>query len=313
VANILFPTLKGLTWDIKKIPEDATLIQTAANLGYETRVSLTPDPIWHFECKYAVLRQNVQGAVTDELKVLEGFFTARKGDFQSFLLNLSTLTQNTKDSSVTGQTLIPDSNGVAPFVLTPLGLTYTPPINNVYDVADTNVLETIFELAGVNGNPGTPPVLKMGSTTLIQTGPTTYSGTIPSSSPYQVTISNWISDLANVKANGVSLTLTSGSPASGQYAVASGVYTFNSAQAGQTLSIAYSRQGDYSIEGIGYNSGNYSYPGLVAVITTTITGTITADFSWYYRVRFEQNKQEFLLFSYMLWETQEVQMKGVRQ
>jgi hypothetical protein len=65
---------------------------------------------------------------------------------------------------------------------------------------------------------------------------------------------------------------------------------------------------DYTIQGPGYAESNLSYGGLVAVISKAITGPVTADIGWCYRVRFEQNKQEFNLFSYLLWNAQQMQM-----
>lgn len=69
----------------------------------------------------------------------------------------------------------------------------------------------------------------------------TFNGTVPSVGPYQVTVSGWLVDLNTVKVNGVLLqNTTSVSPGAGQYYVnTAGQYTFNVAQAGQTLSIVY--------------------------------------------------------------------------
>ena len=69
---------------------------------------------------------------------------------------------------------------------------------------------------------------------------------------------------------------------------------------------------DYTIQGPGYAESGITYPGLVAVITKAIIGPVTADIGWCYRVRFEQGKQEFTAFSYLLWEAQQVQMVEVR-
>ena len=66
---------------------------------------------------------------------------------------------------------------------------------------------------------------------------------------------------------------------------------------------------DYTIQ-LGAAAPGISYPGLVAVITKAIPAgaVITANFGWCYRVRFEQGRQDFKLFSHMLWETQQLQM-----
>lgn len=67
----------------------------------------------------------------------------------------------------------------------------------------------------------------------------TFTGTIPGS-PFQITRSDFVSDLNEVEANGVSLQPSAPSPGSGQYNVStSGVYTFNAAQSGQSVTIKY--------------------------------------------------------------------------
>lgn len=68
--------------------------------------------------------------------------------------------------------------------------------------------------------------------------------TIPApSGPYTITVTNHADFIADggvvVAATGTPLTLVSGSPSSGQYSVAAGVYTFNSAQASTPVLITY--------------------------------------------------------------------------
>jgi len=65
---------------------------------------------------------------------------------------------------------------------------------------------------------------------------------------------------------------------------------------------------DYTIQGPGYAAAGVAYPGLVAVISKAITGPITADIGWCYRVRFEQGRQDFKAFAFMLWNAQQIQM-----
>lgn len=63
-------------------------------------------------------------------------------------------------------------------------------------------------------------------------------------SPYQVTVTppssgTWASDLGVVDANGIPMTRVSSAPATGQYSVSAGVYTFASADTGKTVFISY--------------------------------------------------------------------------
>ncbi len=68
--------------------------------------------------------------------------------------------------------------------------------------------------------------------------------TVGASSPYTATVVNAASFDANLgvayASSGLQLTLVASAPAAGQYSVASGVYTFNSADAGKAVLITYS-------------------------------------------------------------------------
>ena len=69
------------------------------------------------------------------------------------------------------------------------------------------------------------------------------SGAIPGSSAYTVTVANsatWVLDLGVVyTATGLPLTRVASAPASGQYSVAAGVYTFAAADANLGVKISY--------------------------------------------------------------------------
>lgn len=217
----LFPQLKGLDWNVKMTPEFYGLEAKGVSPGQDTEVSFGPDPLYHFECTYTVLRET---GSFDERHILMNFFEYCRGKYNSFLVQLSQLTQRSADSIVVGQGITADSNGYAPIIV-------SRPYQN----------ENIYEVAGVNSNPGTPPVVKINGVTKV-------SGT------------------------------------------------------------------DYNI--LGPNVTNpttgVTYPGLVVHFLTSFAGTLTIDMTWYYRVRFEQNTQEFSVFSYLLWEAQSVKMIGTR-
>jgi hypothetical protein len=231
VSNLLFPKLPGLHWEPKISREFATLVQKAAAPGYETRVSLGPDPIRHFDLSYDWLRQpgsqaDTPGSPVEELEALAGFFDARQGSFDSFLLYAPDVTENNADGVIAAQVLTPDANNIAPLIVTRAGFN-----------------ENIYEAAGVNGNPlgvGAAPVIKKDGTPLVVTT-------------------------------------------------------------------------DYSFHGPGYAVGNTTYPGLaIAFVASTGGHVITADFTWFYRVRFEQDTQEFQKFLALLYEAQQMQLVVTR-
>jgi len=99
VSNAIFPTFRGLTWNVIKQPTFNTLIQTAAS-GREVRVTKRVNPIWEFEFTYSILDDTfTDGSGYSELRDLVGFFLQRQGAFDSFLYTDPT------DHSVTDQSL----------------------------------------------------------------------------------------------------------------------------------------------------------------------------------------------------------------
>lgn len=65
--------------------------------------------------------------------------------------------------------------------------------------------------------------------------------TVPTASPFTLaTMRSWAADLGVSYVGGGALTPTDGSPAQGQYAILSGVYTFNAADAGRAVALSYS-------------------------------------------------------------------------
>lgn len=224
MSNDIFPALAGVHWEVKLSDEFVNLVQKAAAPGFETRLSLGPDPLVHFELSYNWLRQLSYGAVADELATLRGFFRAHRADFDSFLLSLPDLTENEDDGSTVEQTLTPDANEIAPLVVTREG----------FD-------ENIYEAGGVNGNPGPAPAIRFDG------GAALVAGT------------------------------------------------------------------DFNFVGPGFSLAGVTYPGLAVQFLTDPTGHVaTADFSWFYRVRFEQGSQQFDKFLALLYAAQKVQLVTTR-
>ena len=103
------------------------------------------------------------------------------------------------------------------------------------------------------------------------------AGSVPASSPYTVTVANsstFASDEGVVyAATGLPLTKVASSPSAGQYSVAAGVYTFNSADEGKAVLSTYS----YTISSSGQkiavaNSLIGTTPTFQALFYTTFQG-----------------------------------------
>lgn len=64
--------------------------------------------------------------------------------------------------------------------------------------------------------------------------------TVPAVSPYTVTATEyWMTSEAVLNSGGAAMVKVATSPASGQFSVVDGVYTFNAAQSGQTVTLRY--------------------------------------------------------------------------
>jgi uncharacterized protein (TIGR02217 family) len=99
MSNAIFPTFRGLTWDVKKTPNFSTFIQQGAS-GREVRVTKRVNPVWEFEFNYSILDDTfIDGSGYSELRDLMGFFLQRQGAYDSFLYTDPT------DNSITNQSL----------------------------------------------------------------------------------------------------------------------------------------------------------------------------------------------------------------
>ena len=105
MSNLLFPKIRGLGWSVVKRPTFSTDVQESL-AGREVRIQNFQNPIWEFTLTYEYLLNDPK--FRDEsgqtpLETLVGFFLARGGQFDDFLLNESDLTQRLEDSVYTGQ------------------------------------------------------------------------------------------------------------------------------------------------------------------------------------------------------------------
>jgi uncharacterized protein (TIGR02217 family) len=105
MSNVLFPKIRGLAWTIVKTPTFSTEIQESL-AGREVRIQNFQNPIWEFTLNYEYLLNDPRFRDENEqtpLETLVGFFLARGGQFDDFLLNESDLTGRLEDSLYSGQ------------------------------------------------------------------------------------------------------------------------------------------------------------------------------------------------------------------
>ncbi len=105
MSNLLFPKIRGLAWSVMKTPTFSTEIQESI-AGREVRIQNFQNPIWEFTLTYDYLLNDPKSRDENEqtpLETLVGFFLARGGQFDDFLLNESDLTGRLEDSVYSGQ------------------------------------------------------------------------------------------------------------------------------------------------------------------------------------------------------------------
>jgi uncharacterized protein (TIGR02217 family) len=113
MSNVLFPRIRGLAWSVVVTPTFSTDIQESL-AGREVRLQNFQNPIWEFTLSYEYLLNDPKFRDDTEqtpLETLIGFFIARGGQFDDFLLNLTDLTGRAEDSIYSGQP-IGTGNGV---------------------------------------------------------------------------------------------------------------------------------------------------------------------------------------------------------
>ena len=122
MSNALFPTFKGLQWDVVKMPTWSTIIQRSAS-GRELRAALFSFPLWEFHLSFSWLPD--RGAGVTDLKNLMGFFNQRNGSFDTFLYkdptdnNISAQALGAGDGSTTQFQLVRTYGGFAEPIYNP--------------------------------------------------------------------------------------------------------------------------------------------------------------------------------------------------
>jgi len=171
MSNVLFPKIRGLAWSIVKTPTFSTEIQESL-AGREVRVQNFQNPIWEFTLTYEYLLNDPKFRDENEqtpLEALVGFFLARGGQFDDFLLNESDLTGRLEDSVYTGQPIgtgdgttrtfqiVRNIGGFLEAVQNPMNQTATVYLNGAakvqgsdYTISNGAVTFTLAPAAGVN-------------------------------------------------------------------------------------------------------------------------------------------------------------------
>ncbi|SRR5260370_21613368 len=94
MSNLLYPNVKGLTLPIKRVDEWSTIRQQSVS-GKDLTLSVYQNPIWHWELKYAYLKDS--GTPPTTFRTIINFHNQMGGQFDTFLY------QDQDDNSVTDE------------------------------------------------------------------------------------------------------------------------------------------------------------------------------------------------------------------
>lgn len=263
--------LPGLSYGIKKKPMFKTKISEGV-AGNEVRSSLTEYPRWDFEFSYEFLEDST--GANSSLKYIMGFFLQRRGSFDSFLV------KDPDDYLVQGGWL-GDSDGTItqfPFLRNLGGF------NELVGQIDTaNTISIYHEIAEGATIPATP-------------------------GPYTVTVTHAAAFSSDVKVmNGLTqMTKVASAPAAGEYSVSAGVYTFNSADQGDPITITYR----YLVDPADYT---FRMPNYLVFDAAPASGAVYADFQFFFACRFVEDQMDFEKFYDELWNLQSCKFRSIIQ
>lgn len=270
-ADPFYTDLPGLTYSVHKRPMFNTQIAKAAN-AREVRSAMQEMPVWEFEFQYDYIKDTV--ASDSSLKKVMGFFLARQGSFDSFLI------KDPDDYLVTNGPIGVGTGAQPDYYFR----RYMSDFGEIVgQVDETNTIEVFVTEAEAH--------------------------TIPATGPYMVTVNqNWVENIVVKTADGVTTFVrVVGAPGTGQYSVIDGAYLFNAAQANAAIKITYRYLVDPSDYDV--NAPNR----LLFHDAPNVGSTVTASFQFFFAVRFTDDKQDYEKFMDRLWTLQSCKMTSVIQ
>lgn len=291
VATAIFPTLRGLKWDIKKNPEFSVSKRQMPS-GRETRTSNRDYPNWNFEFNYDYLPDITPGTsgYTD-LRTLQGFFLSMGGSFQAWLF------RDKDDFHVVGGP-IATGDGVTvqwPF-FRDFG-TFLEPVGQI----DFSTLAT-FASTDVNTTTDAIHVVSHGLATgqgpvWVSSAGTLPTGLVAATAYWVIAVDADHFQLATSLANALAATQINITAAgSGADALTKGVAVYDNG----TLQ--------------GPAAYTVTLPNQLVFTSAPTTGhAITADFDFWFVCRFTEDTTDFNQFVSKLWDLQKIDFRSIIQ
>lgn len=279
MSNALYPVnIKGLTWTILRTPQFNTIVQKSA-AGYTVTIDQSQNPIWHNVLIYEYLYGNfpspnniVPNQPFSDIDTLTGFFLARYGKFDDFLFPDPTFyTASGIQSGVwqplrvfPAKSVIIDGNGHAQLVTSAAGTsgaTY-PAFSTTGGVTVDGTLNWTDKGYFPTGWPNAPVTLPV-----VQDASGNYY------SPIQRSIGGlYQEDITDLVPNTLQVYVAGGATSA------------------------------YTIGGPGLAVPGASYMGLyLSWGAAAPTQPVTATFNFYFRMRFEEDNQDFEQWAQQLY------------
>ena len=321
MSTQVFPSLVGLTWKRIRAPNWETINQEAVS-GFETRIALRPQPKWTWKMDFSYLGTGTLGQITNtDWNTLVGFYNARQGMYDSFLLT------EPDDSTITGQTIGAGTGSLATFQMIRTLGGFTESILAPNTVSAVYLSAVSIPAAGysapTNGTLSSASAGALAATTYyVKTTWVTNSGeTLPSVETSLAVAANKVLHVANPS-----------SPPAG--AIGWNVYISNTAGGGagaETLQNGGTPIGTGSIfteptsglvagaalpvantTGWSVSTWGSATPGILTFAGNVVnTIAVTADFTYYWPVRFDSDKNDFSNDMQYLWSLNGLTLKQV--
>lgn len=312
MSNLVWTPPTGLGWSVFKTPTFRTIVQNSAS-GKEVRAALWSNPTWQFKLTWSYLRDFAPSGAYTDLRLLMGFFLARQGSFDDFLYSDPT------DNNVTGQSIGTGNGSLTAFQLTRDLGTFLETMQNISG-------NPIIYLAGVSipqaglAVPAAPTLSQVAGGSI---GATTYFVKITYVTNSGETLASSESSLA-VSANNL-LKVTSPGASSGAIgwnvyvSTASGTETKQNGATAIAIGTSWTEPTTGLVSGAALPAANttgwsMSGTGLVTFLGPVVNAiAVTADFSYFYRVRFAKDLEEFEEFMNNLWTKKTLELISLKQ
>lgn len=258
-------------------PEDSTAVSSSANL-YTTRIAQTQNPLWHATLIYEFLKDNPLDLLAayspyTDYEILQGFWLARNGQFDDFLLDCSQLNL-TRAFFLAGAPIFMPNRfyPIGGSLIDPAGHLQTAIVQGMAGATPTwndgggktTTGQVIFQDEGLY------PGADAQALQVVTDGTTYYS-------PLQRNFGGqFLEDITDLNTSTLPLTVWADA-------------------------VLQTEGSNFTVEGPGLAIPGYSFMGMYLQWAAEPAAPVTASFEFYLRMRFESDEQDFEEFLSDLW------------